>query len=848
MNDPTQACPTHQELQALLTENLTPTQLACITEHVEACAVCQQALEALVTQLSDSFVSPQDLELARAKTFIAGQSDTPTDPDADDLLKSVQIPGITLDRRIGQGGMGIVFAATQSLPVRRTVAVKLIRSGRATQDFAQRFMRERSLLAGIEHPCVARLYDAGQLENGMPWFLMEFVDGVNIVQFCQQQRVSLPDRLTLFQSVCAAVQHLHNRQIIHRDLKPDNILVTKTDGRPVPKLIDFGLAKLLDSQEETGPDSTTSGTPVGTPRYMSPEQTGYLDTSGEIDTTTDVYSLGVILYELLTGDTPIDGDTANRLDLVEILSRVRELDPIRPSRRVVEDSDSARTHAASLQLTPQQISRELSSDLDWIVLKAIQKNRSERYPTVEAFARDIGHYQENLPVAARPPSTWYHAKKFYRRHRGLVWAAGTLALALCLGVAGTGYGLLEARKAERQANFSASRESEARQKADELRVQERNARLLSESRLQKLRTASRMLQAVFEGFNPELATAGESDLRSFLLQRLKTAASGLAAQEPGESEDVLVLKVSLAKSLSALGEHDSAIPLLENALSEINQLETIGLEDKLTAMSILAMVCMKGGQIPRALELTESAKKKADLAFPEGHPLSLSMRHYLASALAASGDEQAAIALREGLHRLLSPDHPAMTYIYYDSLNSLAVLYNRTNRPAQAAAAYRDCLAYWKPQLPKEHPMLLTLRSNLAIAVTDSGDLPGGVAELREILAVAEQRYPSESQNVGDARINLGVALAKSNEVEEACQLWQQTITSTSSIQTRLRAELELLSARLLLLKSPDVSLSDLRTLTESIAATLGDRHPVTIEAQKLLQDIDTSIPGNKKR
>ena len=836
MNDSGQTCPTQQELKQLLTDDLSHAALDRVTMHVEACELCQQALERLVAKVPESLVSPQDLAKARAITVVGRLSGSMDGDEIQDILQSVKIPGVVLDSLIGRGGMGIVFAATQSTPVQRKVAVKLIRSDLVGSDFAQRFLRERLLLASIEHPNVARLYDAGQLPDGTPYFLMEFVDGINLAEHCRQRRSSLQDRLALFQNVCDAVQHLHRKQIIHRDLKPDNILVSDIAERSTAKLIDFGLAKLLDPEWVANADSTVSGSPVGTPRYMSPEQTGYRDASLELDTTTDVYSLGVILYELLTGDTPIDSDTANSVDVVELLTRIRELDPIRPSRRVLQPTDRSRDHALSLQTTPQQLSHELSSDLDWIVLKAIQKDPSERYATVEALARDIENYQHSLPVTARPPSRSYYAKKFYRRNRIFVWSTALLALVLCAGMAGTGYGLIQAKRAESEASAAADREADARRKADDLRIQERDARLVSEQRLENLRTASQMLQAVFEGFNPELATAGESDLREFLLQRLKSAASDIVTANIGESEDVLVLKVTLAKSLAALGEQESAIPLLEDVLSDIEKLGTISLEDELAVMSTLAMVCMKGGQITRAVEIAETAKRKADAAFEDGHPMRLAMLHYLASVTGFSGDTAAAIASREELIRVLSPDDPATANMYFDSLNSLAVLYHKTDQPARAVTAYRQCVTFWEKQLPQNHPIVLTLRSNLGLALADSGETQAGVAELREILKQNELRYPASSPNVGDVRVNLGVALAKSDETEEACELLEQTIASTTSTQTRLRAELELLATRLLLIKAPDVSTSDLEQLTNTITATLGEQHPTTQKAHSLLQ------------
>ncbi len=334
------------------------------------------------------------------------------------------------ERELGRGGMGVVYLAEQLEPLRRFVAVKLINVGN-TQQAVRRFEAERQTLALMDHSYIAHVYDAGTTNDGRLFFAMEYVAGISITEFCNKHRLTIRSRLELFVHVCAAVQHAHQKGIIHRDLKPSNVLVVLQDDRPVPKVIDFGIAKAT-SRYSTQTINTEQGWPIGTPEYMSPEQTGA--PNPEPDTRTDIYSLGVMLYELLTGTVPFEGAVLRRAGYAEMQRIIREEEPERPSSKLDSLGSRAVLVAQSRQTTPPGLVRQLRGDLDWITLKALEKDRTRRYESASELASDIRHYLEDEPVIARSPSISYRSRKFVRKHRRAAAVAATLLLMLTTGL------------------------------------------------------------------------------------------------------------------------------------------------------------------------------------------------------------------------------------------------------------------------------------------------------------------------------------------------------------------------------------------------------------------------------
>jgi serine/threonine protein kinase len=332
---------------------------------------------------------------------------------------------------LGEGGMGSVFLAEQGEPVRRQVALKVIKPGMDTAQVVARFEAERQALALMDHPNIAKVLDAGATPAGRPYFVMERVDGVPITRYCDDRRLTPRQRLELVVPVCQAVQHAHQKGIIHRDIKPSNVLVAEVDGRPVPKVIDFGVAKAVDPGVAGRTGLTLAGALVGTPEYMSPEQAG---AGPDVDTRTDVYGLGVLIYELLTGTTPIERSTLGRAALDEVLRRVREEEPPKPSTRLSGTGDRLPSVAAVRATEPARLARLVRGDLDWVVMKALEKDRARRYETANGLARDIQRYLDGDPVEAGPPSRVYRLRKFARKHRVGLTAVSAVVLALLVAV------------------------------------------------------------------------------------------------------------------------------------------------------------------------------------------------------------------------------------------------------------------------------------------------------------------------------------------------------------------------------------------------------------------------------
>ncbi len=410
----------------------------------------------------------------------------------------VEQPGVVVGRyrlieKLGEGGFGAVWRAEQSEPIRREVALKLIKAGMDSAEIIARFEAERQALALMEHPNIAGVLDAGTTENGRPFFVMELVRGEPITKFADARKLTIRERLELFIPVCHAVQHAHQKAILHRDLKPGNILVSEVDGKPVPKVIDFGIAKALGTESEAiraGLTLTQTGAFIGTPRYMSPEQAG---AKGDLDTRSDIYTLGVILYELLTGDTPLSTETLRSAAFDEMLRMIRESEAPRPSSRVGNAGDITRTAATTRGTEPGKLTRTLRGDLDWISLRALEKDRERRYGSAAALAADIARHLASEPVEAGPPSALYRFRKLVRRNRLAFASAATILLLLVGGIAASTLQMLRARRAESEANSQTQKVEAAR--VEIARKNGESRRMLAEAALSDRVAAEEELQA-----------------------------------------------------------------------------------------------------------------------------------------------------------------------------------------------------------------------------------------------------------------------------------------------------------------------------------------------------------------
>jgi serine/threonine protein kinase len=388
-------------------------------------------------------------------------------------------PGLKIGRyklleQIGEGGMGTVWVAEQMEPVKRRVALKLIKPGMDSRQVLSRFEAERQALALMDHPNIAKVYDGGMTDEGRPFFVMEYVKGMPITEYCENARLSIQERLKLFIPVCQAVQHAHQKGVIHRDLKPSNILICLYDGQPVPKVIDFGLAKAMHQPLTEHTLYTAHGLMVGTPIYMSPEQAEFNNL--DVDTRTDIYSLGVILYELLTGTTPLEKKHFKDAAFQEILRLIKDVEPQRPSLKL-STSVSLPAIAAQRSLEPAQLSRAVRGDLDWIVMKSLEKERSRRYESASGLARDVERFLENEPIHARPPSAVYRLRKFATRNKAAVAAALLIAASLVLGITVSTWQAILATRARQQTARELIRAVKAEEEsADNLRQLQQVAR------------------------------------------------------------------------------------------------------------------------------------------------------------------------------------------------------------------------------------------------------------------------------------------------------------------------------------------------------------------------------------
>ncbi len=363
-----------------------------------------------------------------------------------------------LMEKIGEGGMGLVFVAEQQQPVRRRVALKVLKPGMDTRQVIARFEAERQALALMDHPHIAQVFDGGETASGRPYFVMELVRGVPITDFCDQNRLSIRERLGLFVDVCQAVQHAHQKGIIHRDLKPSNVMVTLHDVTPVVKVIDFGIAKTTGQQLTDKTLHTGFAQMIGTPLYMSPEQAGL---SGlDVDTRSDIYSLGVLLYELLTGTTPFDRERLREADYDEIRRIIREVEPARPSTRISTMGQAASTISTQRQSEPKQLRQLFRGELDWIVMKALEKDRNRRYETASAMAADVQRYLHDEPVLACPPSAWYRFRKLARRNKRAAVMAGFLLSLLVGAVAVLGVSYVRVQEALQDKTQALDREQQ----------------------------------------------------------------------------------------------------------------------------------------------------------------------------------------------------------------------------------------------------------------------------------------------------------------------------------------------------------------------------------------------------
>ena len=605
----------------------------------------------------------------------------------------------TLLEVLGEGGMGTVYRAEQSQPVKRQVALKLIKIGMDSRTVLARFDVERQALAMMDHPNIARVYDGGTTEANQPFFVMELVKGVPITEYCDLHRLTVKARLKLFVDACQAVQHAHQKGIIHRDLKPGNVLVTEVDGRPTPKVIDFGVAKATEfslTEQSLG----DTGAIVGTPTYMSPEQAD--PSSMDIDTRTDVYALGVILYELLAGSPPLDASQFKRGALLEMLRMVREVDPSRPSTKV-STSVSLPNIAASRDIDPAKLQRALAGDLDWIVMKALEKDRTRRYETANGFAADILRHLCSEPVLAAPPSRSYRARKFVRKHRGAVLAASLIFISLIGGLAVSLWQMNRAIVAEGLArtNESKALKSEALAKEQRSRAEERET--------QAIDAVKRFGDVIVN--EPELKnTPALEGLRKRLMKEPLAFFRTLRDQLQADGDTRPESLARLAAAIYGLGYLTAEIGDNRDALMAFRESQAI--RQKLA----------DGNPADTGLHrsLAKCYHSIGNMLFSTGKPAE-ALKSYR-SALA--------------IQQRLADANPADTQFQSDlaaSLGNIGIVLNDTGEPAEALKSYRSALAI-QQRLADANPADTQFQSDLGGIYNNIGAMLAATGKPAEAL------------------------------------------------------------------------------------------------------------------
>jgi serine/threonine protein kinase len=531
-----------------------------------------------------------------------------------------------LESLIGEGGMGMVWVAEQREPVRRRVAIKLIKPGMDSRQVLQRFEAERQALGAMDHPNIARVFDGGLTERDHPFFVMELVNGADLTTFCDEAQLTVSDRLEIFCQIAQAIQHAHHKGVLHRDLKPSNILVTMIDGKPVPKIIDFGLAKVLGSQPESA--ATGFGMVVGTVEYMAPEQAGY--SGQDVDTRADIYSLGVILYELLTGLRPFDSDRIASAAIDEILRIIKTEEPIRPSIRV-SSSMSAHSCAKFRRTEPAKLTGLLRRELDWVVMKSLEKDRNRRYDSAKLLAEDVRRYLNGEPVTAHPPNASYRLRKFVGRHRLAVLMASVVLAALLVSIAGIIGGFIKAKHSE----SIAIEETKAKEKA---LIKMREAQAKQEQAKFQALQALRSMTDEFMG--AEIARDSELSIKDQVF--LKNIISQFDAFSDSASEDLegqairADARVRVGRIYSYLDDQQTAESHLREAMQLWKQLQIENPEDASYRASLascqrsLGSVMAEQGQMVEADSLKRAALSYWSTTYEEA-PSRINRLNYAAS-------------------------------------------------------------------------------------------------------------------------------------------------------------------------------------------------------------------------
>jgi len=620
---------------------------------------------------------------------------------------------------IGEGGFGTVYMAEQEEPVSRRVALKIIKLGMDTKQVIARFEVERQALAMMDHPNIAKVLDAGATETGRPYFVMELVKGVTITEYCEHNSLSMQERLQLVLPICHAVQHAHQKGIIHRDLKPSNVLVAFDEDQAVPKVIDFGIAKATSRKLTEKTFFTEFRQFIGTPEYMSPDQA---EVSGlEMDTRTDVYSLGVLMYVLLTGTTPFNAKMLRETSYEEIRRIIREVEPPKPSTRLLSLQDAS-MNAGSMRpsgIEPRALARLVRGDLDWIAMKAMEKDRTRRYATAKDLADDIERYLKHEPVTAGPPGMAYKFRKFVRRHRAGVLAGTLVALALLVGLSLALLSLIQISKARSQIETERNLAERARANAQEhSRLAEVSA-YHARQQAARSETVSQFLETMLRSVDPSQAQGREMTIRFVLDEAVEKIDEGELSEQP---EVEAAVRLTLGETYKAIGLYDAAEVNLRAA--EALRSRWLGDEhpDTLYADRALAELLRVKGRFAEAEALLRETAATQRRVLGEEHAETLATQNELALALWGPGRFEEAESIHRqtlAIQRRVLGDEDAATAV---SMGYLGVDCRALGKIDEAESLLREALERCRRLLGEDHPSTAEALNNLGHLREDQGE------------------------------------------------------------------------------------------------------------------------------
>jgi serine/threonine protein kinase len=667
-----------------------------------------------------------------------------------------------LRQRIGEGGFGVVWMAEQTEPISRRVALKVVKAGMDTREVLARFEAERQALAMMDHPNIAKVFDAGATASGRPFFAMELVRGIPITRFCNDQKYGPRPRLELFKDVCSAVNHAHQKGIIHRDLKPSNVMVTLAADKPVVKVIDFGVAKATHSKLTEKTLFTRFEQFVGTPVYMSPEQAAM--SSLDVDVRSDIYSLGVLLYELLAGSPPFDQKSLLSAGYEEMRRIIREDEPPRPSTKLTQiqsEPDAAPGGRAAFYVT----ATSLKGELDWIVMKAIEKDRTRRYETASAFASDIDRYLADEPVEAAAPSAAYRFKKFARRNKIALGVAAAMVLLLLAGIAATSWQAVRAT-AEKQRAVEAEGIAEQRL-------------LESEAAREDAQAVSEFLVGMFESSRPGEKLGGRGVKVADVLDR---AAKKLETDLAGQPGRRAYLQAVLGHTYHALGLNHKAIELQEEALEFYREELDNDHSAVVGAMNNLAVLYREAGRPDEALGMREQVLALRRKALGTEHPRTLTAMNNLANSYHDAGRFEEALELGEQVVALRRKLHGAEHPDTLMAMINLASSYRAVGRRSEALELGGRLVTLCRKVLGVEHPETLRAMGNLANLLHAEGRQDEALEMRKEVLALKGKVLGPEHPGTLQAMINLAISHRAAGNVDEAMASGERVVALSSRV------------------------------------------------------------------